>query len=188
MDRRRLLMNVFSFPDNYLFKEGKGLKDGLDYLFSEFNGSGGSVSSEYIYINGGNEAYGGIILGDNVRWVKGSYPNENYYVFSDGLDLSEYKTLKVEMTCYSNSTRQHGICVLNESRLNTNSPAGINKEEIAKDAYGWDSFSKSETFYDTTQTRQIYSFDISEFEKETILIRSGDYTSLYAKIHNIWLE
>lgn len=181
-------MNALSFPDNYLFKEGKGIKDGLGYLFSEFDGSGGSISKDNIYINGGNEAYGGIILGHNLKWVKGSYPNNNYYLFSDSLDLSEYETLKVEMTCYSNSTRMHGICILNESRLNRNSPAGINQEEIAKDAYGWDTFSKAETFYDTTQTRQVYSIDISALDKGTILIRSGDYLSMYAKIHNIWLE
>ncbi|MBO5955253.1 MAG: hypothetical protein J6Q10_00465, partial [Clostridia bacterium] len=92
MDRRRLLMNALAFPDNYLFKEGLGIKEELGYLFSAYSGSSASLSKEEIYLRGGNETHGGIIFGENAKWVKGNYPDQTRYLFSDGLDLSEYKT------------------------------------------------------------------------------------------------
>lgn len=179
-------MNAFSFPENYLFKEGKGFREGLAHYIYDLSGAGGSFDKDNIYLHGGDSYSGYLLLANAIDWIKWTSDTDlnNYVLKSESLDLSEYSKLYVEMACYSTSSRNHSIGIINEEINGQTAPALLQRGSIAQG----NGFSVIEKAFDTTKTRQIYSLDISNLDIGTIAIRTGDYTTLYNTIFNIWLE
>jgi hypothetical protein len=187
--RRRFLIGSLSFPDNFLFREGYGFNEKIASYIGGENGASGYANEDFVYIHGGNETRGFLVLSNSIKWVNPGMGADYECLHSESINTLDFTKIKVEMTCYSNAWRTQGISVVNESKLNKYSPDGILKKNLSEKAYGSNNdYSATAEFYDTKQERKIYELDIANFEKATFVIRSGDMQSMYAKIHNIWLE
>lgn len=181
--RRRAMMKALGRSKTFLFKEGRGLRTDLDYYIYNGNGAGGTIDDDSIYLSGGNEYDGYILLARNIDW-KAYTQTLSSYLSSESLDLTGYSRLCIEAKCYSGMARPHSIGIINESKNNTSDMLRENISTSRSIVH----FSAIESFYDSTETRQVYSIDISKIDIGTIAIKCGNLSSMYAEIYNIWLE
>lgn len=181
MDARRRMMEA-GFPGNYLFREGKGFRKDISCYIYDENDASGFFDEDSIYIAGGTNYHGGIILAHGISWEKWA-TNASYKLNSESLDLGGYSALYVDAKCYSTFAQTHSIGIIDESK---NGTSALQKDNLfyfplVECSIGW-------TFYDTTEQRQIYALDISGIDIGTIIIKTGNTSSMYMEIYNIWME
>lgn len=189
MEARRRMMEAV-FPGNYIFKEGRGLREGLSYDFYEINGAGGTLDDKSIRITGGNKA-GYLLIANTIDWklwanYSNPSPDDSYVIDSESLDLREYSTLYVEAKCRSNLQYKHIIGVLNE--FYNGASGQLTRARIASLTADTAYWSAVEAFYDQNEERQVYALDISGVDIGTVAIKSGGTDSMYNEIYNIWME
>lgn len=160
------------FPENYLFKEGLGLREDLVYETFFPSAAGFAITNNSIYLQGGN--------GSSVLMLNHgtTIDSKNIITAVNNIDFSKYTKLCVESTDEANVSRKASVGIYIEGKY---------KPTLEKISGSPSSYLDPYTNFYTGGTRTVHTLDISSKDSGTFVMVSPNFT-LKLEVYNIWLE